>query len=311
MKRILSLCILSLFLLCTLCISVFAHPGKTDSDGGHWDKSTGEYHWHHGYPAHQHIDLDGDGVLDCPYDFDDQTDHSSRQSSKKKSRSEAEAMGKTVVTTEVIPSWVYGAFFAFAVLILFLMRKSYKLSERNRQLETEKARAEAQTAKTEADCKKEVERLRAETEEAIKKCEKIEHQKRADYLYLRQHLSDVTEDVMQICAADVLKNKPVIPDGDYIDGDMLPCSSDDASKKWGQKYTFYIGSRKNGAVTIHTGQCQYAYGCQEINAHTINKELSQYHLCRICNPHIPDTNWVKQYIAFVELLERFSGKPKE
>lgn len=57
---------------------VYAHPGRTDSSGGHHDRSTGAYHYHHGYPAHDHKDLDGDGKKDCPYDFDDQTDHSSR-----------------------------------------------------------------------------------------------------------------------------------------------------------------------------------------------------------------------------------------
>ncbi len=41
----------------------FAHSGKTDSNGGHYDSSTGEYHYHHGYPAHQH---NADGS--CPYE---------------------------------------------------------------------------------------------------------------------------------------------------------------------------------------------------------------------------------------------------
>ena len=27
---------------------VFAHPGRTDSNGGHWNRSTGEYHYHSG-----------------------------------------------------------------------------------------------------------------------------------------------------------------------------------------------------------------------------------------------------------------------
>ena len=39
-----------------------AHSGRTDSAGGHYDRSTGEYHYHHGYPAHQHPN----GV--CPYE---------------------------------------------------------------------------------------------------------------------------------------------------------------------------------------------------------------------------------------------------
>lgn len=49
----------------------FAHAGKTDEFGGHYDYDTGEYHYHHGYPAHQHTD----GI--CPYDFDDKTNHDS------------------------------------------------------------------------------------------------------------------------------------------------------------------------------------------------------------------------------------------
>ena len=59
-----------LFVGCVLIILIsltaYAHPGRTDANGGHYDHSTGEYHYHHGYPAHQHIG----GV--CPYDYDDQ-----------------------------------------------------------------------------------------------------------------------------------------------------------------------------------------------------------------------------------------------
>lgn len=72
------------FLLAFLLLlspTVLAHSGKTDANSGHYDRSTGEYHYHHGYPAHQHYDMDGDGVADCPYDFDDKTDHSSRSDS--------------------------------------------------------------------------------------------------------------------------------------------------------------------------------------------------------------------------------------
>jgi hypothetical protein len=39
----------------------YAHSGRTDSSGGHYDRSTGEYHYHHGHSAHQHPN----GV--CPY----------------------------------------------------------------------------------------------------------------------------------------------------------------------------------------------------------------------------------------------------
>lgn len=69
----------ALVLAVTLCIgSASAHPGRTDANGGHYDHSTGEYHYHHGYPAHQHID----GV--CPYDYDDRTGWNSGRSGQEK-----------------------------------------------------------------------------------------------------------------------------------------------------------------------------------------------------------------------------------
>ena len=52
--------------LAFLSLPVYAHPGRTDSNGGHTDHSTGEYHYHHGYGPHQHYDIDGDGEADCP-----------------------------------------------------------------------------------------------------------------------------------------------------------------------------------------------------------------------------------------------------
>ena len=65
-----------------LAVVVYAHPGGTDSDGGHTNHDTGEYHWHHGYQAHQHKDLDGDGDLDCPYLFDNKTESSRNETEK-------------------------------------------------------------------------------------------------------------------------------------------------------------------------------------------------------------------------------------
>lgn len=61
--------------LLVLSVSVSAHSGGTDRDGGHHDGD--DYHYHHGYPAHDHYDMDGDGNLDCPYDFDDNTGQNS------------------------------------------------------------------------------------------------------------------------------------------------------------------------------------------------------------------------------------------
>ena len=50
-------------------IVVSAHSGRTDSSGGHYNHSTGDYHYHHGSSAHDHYDIDGDGTIDCPKSF--------------------------------------------------------------------------------------------------------------------------------------------------------------------------------------------------------------------------------------------------
>lgn len=60
-KRIL----IFLLVLLIVCFNVYAHPGRTDGAGGHYNHSTGEYHYHHGEPEHQHPN----GV--CPYDEND------------------------------------------------------------------------------------------------------------------------------------------------------------------------------------------------------------------------------------------------
>lgn len=51
----------SLLLLGLGTALAFAHSGDTDARGGHFNRKTGEYHFHHGMSAHQHPS----GV--CPY----------------------------------------------------------------------------------------------------------------------------------------------------------------------------------------------------------------------------------------------------
>lgn len=80
MKIFKTICLVALCIL-LLTINVYAHSGRTDSSGGHYNHSTGEYHYHHGYSAHDHYDMNGDGIIDCPYDFDDKTNHNNKSSS--------------------------------------------------------------------------------------------------------------------------------------------------------------------------------------------------------------------------------------
>ncbi len=81
-----------LALLSLLTPLASAHPGHTDAAGGHWDSSTGEYHYHHGYPAHQHEN----GI--CPYDPSYSTAAATTQSEEEApaAQAPAESEGNTM-----------------------------------------------------------------------------------------------------------------------------------------------------------------------------------------------------------------------
>ena len=48
----------TIIFLFILCITVYAHPGRTDSNGGHYNRDTGEYHYHNGEHAGKNQDND-------------------------------------------------------------------------------------------------------------------------------------------------------------------------------------------------------------------------------------------------------------
>lgn len=85
----------TLVVIVAMTIPSLAHPGRTDAKGGHTNRSTGEYHYHHGYPEHQHPGGK------CPYDFDDKTGENSWKNSgnSSKSKKESNAEKKTIVVT--------------------------------------------------------------------------------------------------------------------------------------------------------------------------------------------------------------------
>lgn len=90
---------LALIIICSF--GMLFHPGRTDEDGGHTDHSTGEYHYHHGYPAHQHPD----GV--CPYENEEPiyTHHESTNSAATTSRSSVNTEKGSRATKEKEPWW--------------------------------------------------------------------------------------------------------------------------------------------------------------------------------------------------------------
>jgi hypothetical protein len=71
MKKRITILFFILSIVSSLIVISSAHSGRTDYKGGHYDRDTGKYHYHHGHSAHEHYDMDGDNIADCPYGFED------------------------------------------------------------------------------------------------------------------------------------------------------------------------------------------------------------------------------------------------
>lgn len=112
-KRV--ICAASIFaVIFCFCFTSFAHPGRTDSKGGHYDHSTGEYHYHHGYPAHQHTN----GV--CPYDFEDKTGKNSGENITRTIEIKKKEVKKEMEVDDIISYCVttnFPSFIAFPIAI--------------------------------------------------------------------------------------------------------------------------------------------------------------------------------------------------
>ena len=139
LKRVIS----TIFALMVVSCFAFAHPGRTDADGGHFDRSDGSYHYHHGYPAHDHID----GV--CPYNFDDRTGWNSGSSSSsshaKSSSASSLPRKKDGVAEEVL---LLSASAVFIVSSILYFRREQK---EEREAALRKEREAALAAKLESE----------------------------------------------------------------------------------------------------------------------------------------------------------------
>ena len=74
MKKVITIIMIfaSLFLF---SLQSFAHPGRTDSRGGHYDRSTGEYHYHNGeYAGREQSTKRSTTQTESIYNFDNASD---------------------------------------------------------------------------------------------------------------------------------------------------------------------------------------------------------------------------------------------
>lgn len=298
------------FLILLLTMTVVAHPGRTDARGGHRDSSTDEYHYHHGYPAHQHTDLDGDGKADCPYDFDDKTRHDSGSSSgQTRVISEQPATGEK--PTQRLSVWIY----IFAAFVLWLL---YQIIKALYAAAKVKAKKKAEDINSFNEAMKELNSIQkttynSEVYTVITKdelgCMLLELQEQLDSLLARKAAFDqsVRENAKELAAqhdalairqknfsenyhdaffSHIDKATP-IPNGCFIGIDGLPHTTGD------DRYTFYIN--KNSHI-FHSKTCYHARNASPINA--VNVDRTYLCPCSSCKPKA-DLSWYYSRMVYL------------
>lgn len=272
-RRILSLgiALLTVFLLSTVA---FAHPGQTNADGGHYDRSTGEYHYHHGYPAHQHTGGQ------CPYDFDDRTGWNSGPSASK---------SDTKFFDWSDPSNSWGIILLFCVLPLPILFGIFIISDKRKSRKRARAVAEEESRKAQA------------LQEAIPAFKSKIKGLKAEYHEIQTSL--LTE---QVLSPHVVAN---IPEDSFLGSDGLPHqfgANTDAEDK------FYFAVNESTSV-LHRPSCIYARGLPLRNIMDIYRPApySPYPYqrprpCLRCKPQIPNTAWVRLYRDLQNTLAFFS-----
>jgi hypothetical protein len=113
-KKIIAIVIFILLIIVTPILS-YAHSGRTDSNGGHYNHSDGSYHYHHGYPEHSHPNGK------CPYRSEN-TDNSENEYDYEEESSTFWDALKSIfsVIWNFISAALVSGFYSFAVGCCFM-----------------------------------------------------------------------------------------------------------------------------------------------------------------------------------------------
>lgn len=289
-----------------LTAPVSAHPGRTDASGGHYNHSTGEYHYHHGYPEHQHPGGQ------CPYNFDDQTNHSSGSSKSERDSSrngssgldESSESDHSPFDVPIEALWVLLAIYALltVALVRFFQKKKQRAKqeqereeqrqqqlreqqERQRLIREERERQQRLREERERQwqLRQEERRQKLLLEEQERQRIFMERRAQVEALYGGKRLSD-------LCPPPNPK--------DHIGEDGLPCGP--GPGRWGKDYTVYITSKKSPV-----------FHCQEIcsNAHgtAVNiASIRDKRPCARCTPSLPSLDWYWKQLKILRLCKKYN-----
>lgn len=277
-KRILSI----LAILLVLSTSVAAHPGRTDANGGHTNRSTGEYHYHHGYPEHQHTN----GI--CPYDFDDKTGQNSGSSSSKNSSQSKSDNVSSSVNAEPAKKKKPSLFLVLLVFSLVYFLAASAIEHKKR--EDERRRLDAM-------------RQQAEREEIAKRKAREEEERRIQLAILQAE----RDGVVAQCGGKTRTQIAIdlgMPTDLYIDKNDLP--HDIPKGDAPDRCTVYVA--RNASVYHKSNRCRNV----SLSPTNIIK-VRHLEPCRHCVP-MPDKidlDWYIDYQKTMQLMRKHGITPAE
>ena len=272
--------ILACMLLLSCCTVAFAHPGATDANGGHYDHSTGEYHYHHGYPAHQHPDGR------CPYNYDDRTGQNSGSSSggndsvSRPNRRTAPPGYESPkpVEHQKIPRYL-------PVLLLLSIPVSliaYKIIKHH--VEEQQFRRSGRSRQMARELQEQIDSIR----------------RRRNALRMQLLRQDVR----------LIRDAVGAPPGAYVDEEGLPHLYSIRSPDI-DGCVFAFNSRSG---ILHRPDCPYAVHLPELNIQLICGRFyphPRYRGCAFCKPYIPDLSWVPEYQKMLDALTMLNLSERE
>lgn len=271
LKRLITITVCCTLLFAILFSISYAHPGDTDENGGHYDRSTGEYHYHHGYPAHDHPG----GV--CPYDYKDNTDHTTRSGSSSSAGKSSGAIILSAAISVII--------FAGAAIAFFALRDTYLRSKKMNHLKAV-----------------DIPRLHKEYDHL---CESVS----SLHEMMLEHLSDECARLVHYRARIKTKYESManltpeqyagVPSDTYLDSNIYPIERNahgDMEDKYFFCYTCSTG-------VIHKTNCRYACGAPVNYYYIKHCQDKPIKVCHHCRPELPDISWVDKYRNVLSNLE--------
>ena len=289
---------LILFFLCLImCVVVsFAHPGGTDSNGGHYNRSTGEYHYHHGYPAHQHTD----GL--CPYDFDDKTGQSSGSSSNSSTSyksspgvkieySSNSAIQESRRYPDILDFILDHIFASVVVLILFIICivifVKHAIYSHNNRAFIRSGGAQKMARILMLDLYD----IRGRRNRCIESLSCI-LSRNLESLQSNQLIPKKADPFVQL-----LRQYYHVPADAYISDDGNP-SSTIGNGVYG-RYTVWLNNR---GTIYHCASCYYTSSSRQTSAYGLPASATP---CSKCRPILPDMSWVEPYKDALSSLSVF------